>query len=297
MLNMLIVVLELIFGALSNSLSLITDALHNLGDVLALFVAFVAAYYALKAATSKMTFGYIRAEMMAAFVNSLFLCVTMIYVLYEAFIRFLNPVAIDTSSVIAVASIALVINGISAYLLRENHHLHHHHATSHDHECDHDHHEDLNLKAAYLHMLGDAVISLGVVLGAFATRYFDAVFIDPLITFIFGSYILKSSSNVLKDSFFSLMDANPHDIKKYEELILSFKEIDAVHDIHLTSPSSNEIYFSAHIVLSSNMSLDEIEKIIEDIRLALKQRFGVTHLLIQPESVKYAQAEQYCLTH
>lgn len=293
-LNMLIVILELSFGVISNSLSLITDALHNLGDVLALFVAFLASYYAQKSATSKMTFGYIRAEMMAAFVNSLFLCITMVYVLYEAIMRFLNPVAIDASSVIFVASIALIVNGISAYLLRDTPHLHHH-GDSHD-ECKHNH-EDLNLKAAYLHMLSDAVISFGVIIGAVVTLYFQTLFVDPLITFVFGAYILRSSFKLVRESFFSLMDANPHAIKEYEELILSFEEIEAIHDIHVTSPSSKERHFSAHIVLKSNKSLDEIEELIEKIRLLLKEKFGVTHSLIQPETIKYANIDKYCSAH
>lgn len=288
MLNIIIVVLEFIFGFISNSLALITDAVHNLGDVLALFVALIASYYALKSATSKMTFGYIRFEMMAAFVNSLFLCITMIYVLYEAAIRFMNPVLIDAKSVIVVASVALVVNSISAYLLRDNPDLH-----SHEH-----HHEDLNVKAAYLHMFGDAVISLGVVLGAVMTLYFQVLYIDPLLTFIFGVYILISSFKVLKKSFLSLIDANINGTKEYEELLLSFEEICAVHDIHLTLPSSKDKYFSAHIVLKSSKSLEEIEHLIENIRFSLKENFGVTHVIIQPETTKYMQTNDcYCISH
>ncbi len=286
-LNIIIVILELVFGFISNSLALVTDALHNLGDVLALFVALTASYYALKSATSKMTFGYIRAEMMAAFLNSLFLCITMVYVLYEAVLRFMDPVLMDAKSVMIVASIALVVNGISAYLLRDNHDLH-----SHEH-----YHKDLNIKAAYLHMLGDAVISLGVVLGAVMTLYFQVLYIDPLMTFIFGAYILKSSFEVLRESFFSLIDANPNGTKEYEELLLSFEEICSVHDIHLTLPSSKDKYFSAHIVLKSNKSLEEIEHLIEKIRCTIKQNFGVTHVLIQPETTKYKDSLNYCISH
>ncbi|MCK9337271.1 MAG: cation diffusion facilitator family transporter [Arcobacteraceae bacterium] len=305
MLNITIVVLELVYGSISNSLALITDALHNLGDVLALFVALIASYYALKAASSKMTFGYVRAEMMAAFVNSLFLCITMTYILYESVLRFFNPILIETNSVILVATVALIVNGISAYLLKDYHHLHHHHGHkehNHNHEnshsCNHQHSnsEDLNMKAAYLHMLGDAGISLGVIIGAIATMYLNTPYIDPIITFLFGVYILKSSFSVLQESFMSLMDANKEDISKYEKMLLSFDEIEAVHDIHLIHPSSKEKYFSSHIILKDNLSLKEIELLLETIRNKLKH-LGVSHSLLQPESTKYSSSTNHCDSH
>ena len=305
MLNITIVILELVYGAISNSLALITDALHNLGDVLALFVALIAAYYALKAASSKMTFGFVRAEMMAAFVNSLFLCITMTYILYEAVLRFFNPILIETNSVIFVATVALIVNGISAYLLKDYHHLHHHHGHKehnhdhgHSHSCNHQHshNEDLNMKAAYLHMLGDAGISLGVIIGAIATMYLNTPYIDPIITFLFGVYILKSSFGVLQESFMSLMDANKEDISKYEKMLLSFDEIEAIHDLHLIHPSSKEKYFSAHIILKNNQAIKEIEQLLEKIRHKL-QHFGVTHTLLQPETSKYMHTSNYCDGH
>ncbi len=306
MLNVTIVALELVYGAISNSLALITDALHNLGDVLALFVALIASYYAIKTATSKMTFGFVRAEMMAAFVNSLFLCITMLYVLFEAVLRFFNPILMETNSVILVATVALIANGISAYLLKEHHHLYHHHGHKenshnhgHSHSCNHHHehhHEDLNMKAAYLHMLGDAVISLGVIIGAVATMYLNTPYVDPIITFLFGAYILKSSFGVLQESFMSLMDFNKENIEQYEKVLLSFGEVQSVHDMHLIHPSSKDKYFSAHIILRDNKNIEEIESLIEKVRHKLKH-LGVTHCLIQPETTKYLNNDQYCSAH
>jgi cobalt-zinc-cadmium efflux system protein len=296
--NSLIVALELTFGAISNSLALITDALHNLGDVLALFVALIASYYALKAANEKMTFGYVKAEMMAAFINSLFLVITMTYVLYEAIMRFFNPLAIEANSVIIVATIALVINAISAYMLKDYHGLHNHGSMYEEHEgCCHHREDDLNMKAAYLHMLGDAVISLGVLLGGAATYYFQNNLIDPIITFIFGAYILKSSFNILKESFFALLDANPKDLKVFEKLLESFDEIDSYHDLHYTAPSSKEKFFSAHIVLKQNYALADVEQILEKIRDAFKHEFGITHILLQPETMKYSRNYDHCNSH
>ncbi len=294
--NLLIVALELVFGTVSNSLALITDALHNLGDVLALFVALIASYYAMKAATARMTFGYVKAEMMAAFINSLFLIITMVYVLYEALMRFFNPVAIEAGSVIVVAAAALVINAVSAYLLRNYHGLHAH-GSMYDEDCCHDHGEDLNMKAAFLHMLGDAVISLGVLLGGAATYYFQNYLIDPIITFIFGAYIIKSSFSILKESFFALLDANPTDLKRFEKVLDSFDAVKEFHDLHFTAPSSEEKFFSAHIVLDETYSLEEVENILESIRQTFKERFGITHILLQPETQKYSQIKAHCASH
>lgn len=305
LLNVIIVIAEIIFGIFSNSLALITDALHNLGDVLALGIAFLAAHYALKEANSKMTFGFVRSEMMAAFVNSAFLCVTMIFVLFESVKRFLNPVAIEAEQVIWVASIALIANGISAYLLRGEHHHHHHghhhtHEHHHDEHCEHghkhEHHGDLNMKAAYLHMLGDAAISLGVIVGAIGSLYLKTPYIDPLLSLVFGVYILKSSYGVLRDSFDSLMDANKEGTRAVENTLMEFDEIHSLHDVHLTSPSSKDRFFSAHIVLKDDLSLSKTEELLEKIRDRLKIS-GVTHSILQPETIKYADTHGYCCTH
>ncbi len=299
-LNISIVVAEIIFGIFSNSLALITDALHNLGDVLALGVAFVAAYYASKEADSKMTFGFIRSEMMAAFVNSAFLCATMLFVMFEAVKRVLNPSGVDASQVIWVAALALAANGVSAYLLRDEHHHHHHHGHSHEHEhLEHHHHHghaDLNMKAAYLHMLGDAAISLGVIVGAAATIYLDTPYIDPLLSIAFGLYILKSSFAVLKESFYSLMDANKDDIEKVESSIMEVRGIHSLHDVHMASPSSKDKYFSAHIVLKDDLTMSQTEELLEGVRDRLRG-FGITHSVLQPETLKYACASGHCCSH
>jgi cobalt-zinc-cadmium efflux system protein len=294
LLNIFIVIAEIIFGIFSNSLALITDALHNLGDVLALGIAFLAAHYMSKEASSKMTFGFIRSEMMAAFVNSAFLCVTMIFVLFESVKRFLNPVSIEASQVIWVETIALVANAVSAYLLRGEHHHHHH--DDHDH-CEHGHHhEDLNVRAAYLHMLGDAAISLGVIVGAVASLYLKTPYIDPLLSLVFGAYILKSSYGVLRHSFDSLMDANKHGTHKIEDMLLEFDEIHSLHDVHMTSPSSKDRFFSAHVVLKEDLSLSMTEELLERIRERLKHS-GITHSILQPETLKYANTHGYCCSH
>lgn len=295
-LNLTIVAAELFFGFLSGSMALIADAAHNLGDVAAVVVTFIALVYGAKAATARMTFGWLRAEMMAAFVNSLFLCATMLYVLYESILRFINPEAVDAVYVMVVAAVALAANGFSAWLLKGagvEHHTHHDHGCD---ECHHHGHEDLNIRSAYLHMLSDALISLGVVAGGAAIYFFGISRIDSGIAILFSLWILKEAAGVLKQSFLSLMDINPDELSRYEAALLAFEEIDSVHDLHLFRPSSKECHFSAHLVLNGNPDLQAIEALIERARHTL-EHLGVTHSLLQPETAKYAQNSRLCSAH
>ena len=278
-LNISLVIAEIIAGIYSGSMALIADAFHNLGDVLALFISLIAIVYGAKKASESMTFGYIKAEIMAAFINSLFLIITMIFILIESVNRFLNPTEINAPIVIFVSLIALFINAYSTILLKQNNIEHHH---DHDEEEHHHHeHEDMNIKSAYLHMLGDAVISLSVAVGGVIIYFFGVVAIDSVLSVIFSIYIIKETFPLLKKSFYSLMDSNIDDLKQIENLIInSNSSILSLHDLHLYRPNSKECYGSVHLVLNGNLTLVEIEVILENIRLVLAQN-GITHFIIQ----------------
>ena len=284
-LNISLVIAEIIAGIYSGSMALIADAFHNLGDVLALFISLIAIVYGAKKASESMTFGYIKAEIMAAFINSLFLIITMIFILIESVNRFLNPTEINAPIVIFVSLIALFINAYSTILLKQNNIEHHH---DHDEEEHHHHeHEDMNIKSAYLHMLGDAVISLSVAVGGVIIYFFGIVAIDSVLSVLFSIYIIKETFPILKKSFYSLMDSNIDDLKQIKNLIInSDSHILSIHDLHLYRPNSSECYGSVHIVLNENLTLLEIETILENIRFILSKN-EITHFLIQPESNKY----------
>ena len=305
-LNSLVVALEIFFGFLSSSMSLIADATHNLGDVAAVIVTFVALVFGAKAATGKMTFGFLRSEMMAAFVNALCLVATMIYVLFEAAARLLNPAEVEAITVIAVAAAALVANGISAYLLKgagvahshdhsHRDHAHNDHDHSHD-KHDSDDHKDLNVHSAYLHMLSDALISLGVIIGAVAVHICGVNQIDSLLAIVFSLWIMYEAFKVLKKSFFSLMDMNVKELANFETALLEAAEVESIHDLHLYQPSSKTCFFSAHLVLRENLTLEQIEALLERLRHTLEQ-LGVTHAIFQPETAKYAQTSALCAAH
>ncbi len=286
-LNIILVIAEIIAGIYSQSMALLADAFHNLGDVLALFISLIAIVYGAKKSNDTMTFGYIKAEMMAAFINSMFLIVTMIFILFESITRFFEPTKIDAPIVIFASLIALIVNGFSAWLLSKNH-------LNHNHE-----HKDLNVTSAYLHMFGDAVISLSVVVGGLIIYFFDIVMIDTILSIIFSIYIIKESLGVLKESFLSLMDSNGDNLNEIKELIINNEnKILSLHDLHLYRPNSKEIYGSVHIVFNDDLKLSEIEFIIENIRNRLYQK-GITHFIIQPESQKYNKCEKAdsCYTH
>ena len=293
-LNISLVIAEIIAGIYSGSMALIADAFHNLGDVLALFISLIAIVYGAKKASESMTFGYVKAEIMAAFINSLFLIITMIFILIESVNRFLNPTEINAPIVIFVSLIALFINAYSTILLKQNNIEHHH---DHDEEEHHHHeHEDMNIKSAYLHMLGDAVISLSVAVGGIIIYIFGVVAIDSVLSVLFSIYIIKETFPILKKSFYSLMDSNIDDLKQIENLIInSDSHILSIHDLHLYRPNSSECYGSVHIVLNENLTLLEIETILENIRFILSKN-EITHFIIQPESIKYNNNEN-CVIH
>jgi cobalt-zinc-cadmium efflux system protein len=235
-----------------------------------------------------MTFGYIRAESMAAFVNSIFLSITMIFIFIESAQRFLNPLAINAPVVIFTSLIALFVNGFSTWLLDQKN-IEHYHEDEHE-------HEDMNIKSAYLHMLGDAFVSLSVVVGGIIMYFYDINTIDSLLSMIFSIYVMVANFPILKNSFLALIDSNNYNIKNMEELIMQSSEILSIHDLHLYRPNSKESYGSVHIVLKNDLLLSEIEKVIESIRERACKK-GITHFIIQPESTKYHLDDISCHTH
>ena len=294
-LNISLVIAEIIAGIYSGSMALVADAFHNLGDVFALIISLIAIIYGAKKASDSMTFGFVKAEIMAAFVNSLFLIITMFFILLESINRFFQPSEINAPIIIFTSIIALIINAYSTILLKQNN-IEHAHNHSHDeHEHEH-HHEDMNIKSAYLHMLGDAIISLSVAIGGVIIYFFGINFIDTILSVIFSIYILKETFPILKKSFLSLMDSNSDDLKKVEKLILENNSVLSIHDLHLYRPNSSNCFGSVHIVFKENLLLEDVEIVIEEIRKKIRI-YNITHFVIQPESKKYHLDNIECCSH
>ncbi|HEX5710465.1 MAG TPA: cation diffusion facilitator family transporter [Sulfuricurvum sp.] len=283
LLNILIVIIESTVGVISGSLALLSDAWHNLSDVLALVVTAIALGLGARAATSTMTYGYVRSEMMATFINAGFLSLLMIWVAVEAIDRLMHPIPVDGWLTMVTAGIALVVNTASAIILGGHEHTH-----NHDENDDTHHHHDLNVRAAFWHMASDAILSLSVVLGGAAMIAWGIPWIDSVLSLVFAAVILIASAKLISQSFSSLMDrADPKKLAKFSEIIMRNPRVLEIHDVHLIRPSSREHYFSAHIVLEETLTLFQVEQIIEELRHDLAHA-GATHILLQPETHKYS---------
>lgn len=292
LLNIIIVIIESTVGVISGSLALLSDAWHNLSDVLALIVTAIALGLSSRPASATMTYGYVRSEMMATFINAGFLSLLMIWVAVEAVDRLLHPMPVNGWLTMITASVALIVNTASAVILGG-----HAHAHTHDEDEDAHHHHDLNVRAAFWHMASDAVLSLAVVLGGAAMIAWGIPWIDSVLSLIFAAVILIASGKLISQSFSSLMDrTDPKILAKFSAIITNHPLVQQIHDVHLNRPSSKERYFSAHIVLDEVLTLGEVETIIETLRHDLSHA-GATHVLLQPETSKYANNDKQCDGH
>lgn len=290
LLNIIIVIIESTVGVISGSLALLSDAWHNLSDVLALIVTAIALGLASRPTSATMTYGYVRSEMMATFINTGFLSLLMIWVVVEAVDRLLHPMPVNGWLTMITASVALIVNTASAVILGG-------HAHTHDEDEDAHHHHDLNVRAAFWHMASDAILSFAVVLGGAAMIAWGIPWIDSVLSLVFAAVILIASGKLISQSFGSLMDrADPRMVAKLSSILTSHPMVQHIHDVHLIRPSSKERYFSAHIVLDEALTLGEVETIIETLRHDLSHA-GTTHVLLQPETSKYANNDNQCDGH
>jgi cobalt-zinc-cadmium efflux system protein len=285
--NLIIIVLEILFGLVSNSFALITDALHNIGDVIAVVITYLALRLSVQQATFRKSFGFLRAEMMAGFVNTLFLFLTMFYMIYESVFRLITPEVVEPLYMIVVGTVATMANGLSAYILNTlgvSSCSHEHQEAGHRHH----HHEDANIRSAYLHMLADALISVGVVVAGILIYFFNIYAIDALLTILFSVYILFHSYPLLKKSFSSLMDFNSSEIEEDEiaAIIGSDSRIEGYGNLKIYQPSSKENVISLCLSFKDDtISLKELEEISMEIKEKLRD-IGFTKINIETVSIK-----------
>ncbi|WP_200763022.1 cation diffusion facilitator family transporter [Nitrosophilus alvini] len=265
--NLAIVISEIFAGVVSNSLALLSDAFHNASDMFSLVIAYIAILFSQKLPTKRLTYGYIKIESIAGFVNALFLLLMMIYIAFEAVLKFITPEKSDAVWMIWVALIAFVANVLSALFLnsiRENRE------------------NDVNIKAATLHMVSDAAISLGVVLGGAAIYIWNIHWMDPALSLLFSFFIGMEAFKVIKKAFFQILDSNPADMDKIVSVIKSFKNVEDVHDVHIWEPGRGEVYLTAHFVYKEDTSFKNIDELVKKMEEKLKSE-GITHAVLQPE--------------
>jgi cobalt-zinc-cadmium efflux system protein len=267
LLNLTVAVAEVIGGLFSNSLALISDALHNLGDTSALFIAYLANLISKKDHTHKKTFGYKRIEILAALFNAVILAVIIVYLFVEAFHRLKNPEPVKGLVMFIVALVGFLANLASVVILKK-------HSG-----------KNINIRAAYLHLIGDTVSSVVVIITAVLIYFFNLYWIDPLVTFILGFYLLKETYLILKEAVDILMQGTPPglDLLEVKSALESIEEIDNIHHVHAWNLNDQDIHFECHVDLKSDLKISEIEDIKIQIQVILKNQFNISHVTVQYE--------------
>lgn len=267
-LNILITASQVIGGIISGSLALISDAVHNLSDVISLVISYMANLLSnKKKQTLHQTFGFKRAEIIAAFINSSTLIVIAVFLAYEAVKRFSNPQEIASEIVIWLAFIAILGNGLSVILLKK--------------DADH----NLNMKAAYLHLITDMLTSVAVLIGGLLMKYYQIYWLDAILTIIISVYLLFMSWSIFIDSLKILMLFAPKhlEIEDIQNEILSVKEIKNIHHVHIWQLNDHDIHFEAHIEFKRDIKLSEFDSICSNVEHILFEKFHINHSNLQPE--------------
>ncbi|HEB55319.1 MAG TPA: cation transporter [Gammaproteobacteria bacterium] len=268
LLNFIITIAEIIGGIISGSLSLLSDALHNFSDGIAVIIAWIAIRLDARPRSEKHTFGLKRAQVLAAVINAGALVAISIYLFVEAWHRFNDPHPIGGVVMTAVATIGLVANVIGTWLL--------HRGSK----------QNMNLKAAYLHLFSDAISSIGVILGGLAITFWDIYWIDPVLTVLIGLYVLKESLQILWRSLDIFMLATPEGLSLNEvrEAVSAVPGVQGIHHIHLWEVAEHDIHFESHIEVA-DQPLHDTETIRHAIEKTLHDRFEITHVTLQIEPV------------
>ena len=277
MLNFIIPVIQVIGGVYAHSMALISDATHNFSDFTAVLISYVGYRVGLRGASAQHTFGYWRAEIMAALLNVLILVGASAYIVYEACQRLFNPETVSGLVVVWIAGVGVIGNGLSAWLLHK------------------DAKHSLNVRGAFLHMLGDLLASLAVVFSGIIFIFKPWYWLDPVISLLIVYFILKNCWGILKESGAILMNATPPgiDIEEVKETLEQIPGVCGVHYLHAWNLSSSSIAFSCHIVVS-DQPVSDTENLAKTIRETLFDRFGIDHPILQFETSQCGNGSTLC---
>jgi len=260
---------EIAGGLLSHSLALLSDAGHMLVDALALAMSLIALNLAKRPATEKRTYGFHRAEIMAALANGVALTLVAAYIFYEAYQRFHNAPTVNTPIMLGVAVIGLAANLNTVYLLHRARH------------------NNLNVRAAFFHAFGDSMSSVGVIAGGVIIAITGWKIVDPIIAILIGIIILWGAINLVRESADILMETVPKQmpLDKVTEVIKGVKGVVELHDVHIWTITSGIYALSTHILIEDQM-LSHTSEIIAEINRELEQKFNITHTTFQLECEK-----------
>jgi cobalt-zinc-cadmium efflux system protein len=261
-----VAVVETVGGILSDSISLVSDAVHMFTDVMAIGLSLFAITMAARSHSGAMTFGYHRAEVMVALANGVALTVISLWVLYEAFLRVMSPRIIDAPLLLLTASIGLAGNLVVMFLLK-------HHAG-----------KSINIHSAFIHVVYDTISSVAVITTGFIALNTGITIVDPLVAFLIAGLVARSAYSIVRSSTLILLEGAPSELD-IREILATLKELDGVvdvHDLHVWTISTGMDALSGHVVVRDQM-LSEANKLLSEINTVLAERYNITHTTIQME--------------
>ncbi|KKK37144.1 zinc transporter ZitB [Mesobacillus campisalis] len=266
---------ELVGGLLTNSLALLSDAGHMLSDAAALGLSLFAIKLGEKAATSSKTFGYKRFEILAAMINGATLIIISLYIFYEAYHRILQPPEVQSLGMLLIAFIGLLVNILAAWILMKG-----------------DKDENLNVRSAFLHVIGDMLGSVGAIIAALCIYFLGWGMADPIASIVVAVLILISGWRVTKESVHVLMEGTPAHLQvdEVKAVLQSIAEVRSVHDLHLWSITSGVPMLSCHLAISDGSSHDDV---LHHAQKVLHDKFGIDHSTIQVESAEAGCPSQH----
>ena len=266
-LNIGITSAQIVGGLISGSLSLLSDALHNFSDVVSLIISFIASKLSRKKASFNKTFGYKRAEVLAAFVNAIVLILVAFFLIIEAIDRFKNPEIISTKLVIYFSLIAILGNGFSVLLLKK------------------DANYNLNMTAAYIHLFTDMMASIAVLLGGVLMYFYSIYWIDSILTFCIAIYLIWMGYDLLLKATRILMLFTPKsiDINTIVNLVSHINYVRKLHHVHVWYLNEDELHLEGHLELNQNISVAQFDEVLIEIESLVKEKFNINHVTLQPE--------------
>ena len=276
-LTLAFVIIEAGAGIFANSLALLTEAAHNLTDVIALGLTWFAVRVTAQPANAQKTYGYHRAGILVALLNSTTLVLISLGIFYEAYQRFLDPPNVQSGILISVGLIAVVINLVTALLV--------HRGSEHD----------LNLRSAFVHLMGDVLSTVGAVIAGVIIYFTNANWLDPFVSVLIGFLILYNAWGILKDAIDILLEATPRDVD-VQAMVKDIAQVDGVlgvHDIHVWSLTQSLRTMSAHI-LTNDLHISAGADIQHEINELLNHRYNIAHATLQLECVDCAPDSLYC---
>lgn len=264
--SVLIFVLEIVGGILSNSLALISDSFHVMLDFSAIGVSLIAFRIAKKPHSVKLSFGFHRAEIVAALINGITLILVSGFIFYESYKRFLEPQAIQTDTLLGFAIAGFAANLAMMVLLKK------------------ESHSNLNIKGSYTHVIGDMLSSVGVIVGGIIISLTNYPVIDPIVSVGIGMLIIRSGIMLCKECMHIFMEGTPKEIRIefVSDEIERLKEVSEVHDLHIWTLTSNVFAMSAHVKIRSEF-IPQTNSLLRKINEIMKEKFGINHCTIQIE--------------